>query len=299
MSSGSEMMEQVRMALVGARGELSRVVAGGEIVHEGGGFGGLHDDTEIRADQQLGEFLERRFLELPSVRVIRCEGRERIVRWNGDYLVTVDPLDGSLNYKRRVPGRDGEVALPYAATVAVFERPESPTFGDCIVAGTIDLRTGELIIAERGQGCRLLTDRGHRSSDEWIPVRTSGARTVNLREGIILGEFYYTECRELLTQIFSGERGYLRNCGSAAYEMGLVAAGVADAWISDRQKSHELGAAYRLVVEAGGVGVDLEGNHLGGRPYDFDRQVPVILAATQELADELLSRIQRVRSPQK
>jgi myo-inositol-1(or 4)-monophosphatase len=215
---------------------------------------------------------------------VTCEGRTPIDRGSGTLAVFIDPLDGSLDYKT---GR-GTFALPYSATVAVFDDATELRFRDCVIAGTIDLRTGDLLLAERGAGCTL----------NGKTCRTNGATRVDLRTGITIAEFYYPGHRRLVVELFHGEAGYLRSIGSAAFEMALVAGGIADAFCCDQQKNHELGAGYRLVVEAGGAAVDHDGQDLGDRPYVFMRQTPVVLAATRALADELVSRIQRVRALQ-
>lgn len=75
--------------------------------------------------------------------------------------------------------------------------------------------------------------------------------------------------------------------------MALVASGQAVAFICDRQKMHELGAGYALVKGAGGVVVDFEGNDLGPKEYDFNKQMPVILAANKNIVDQLIELIHK------
>lgn len=254
--------------------------SGGDVVHEGEGFGGTTTDTELRADDALGKHLTEVMLEIPDIGVVLCEGREPVQREGGRYLVAIDPLDGSLDYRQRGP----TIGLPYSATVAVFDGL-MPTFADCLVAGTIDLRSADIWVAERGRGCKV---------NEEV-ARTSGATTVDLKHRIGIAEFYYAGHRPLVLGMFDGESGYLRSIGSAAYEMALVASGGADFYVCDRQKCHELGAAFRLVVEAGGAVIDHDGEDLGSRPYRFGDQVPVIVAATDALAQELLRRVRMLR----
>ncbi len=274
----SDTLKQARWVLAGVGEE------GGKIAEEGAGFGDLKKDTEITADKILGEYFLSAFKRSlnSSPFAIQIEGLsagERQV-FNGSFeqskhYITVDPLDASLNYKLK-----GEtLGLPHSAIVGIFNKP-NPTFADCVMAGSIDFRSGDTWIAEKGKGCFLNDKR----------CGTSGKSDVDIKNGIIIGEFYYPENRELLLRLFRGEKGWLRNPGSAAYEMSLVASGQADAFICDRQKGHELGAAYLLVTEAGGYACDLAGRNLSEREYRFNSQFPVILASTQGLALKILER---------
>jgi fructose-1,6-bisphosphatase/inositol monophosphatase family enzyme len=104
---------------------------------------------------------------------------------------------------------------------------------------------------------------------------------------------YYPDNRQRLARAFAGEKGWLRSCGSAAYEMALVASGTAVAFVCGSQKQHELGAGYALVKGAGGVAVDWDGRDLGVRTYDFKTQTPVVLACNMAIADQILERLHR------
>lgn len=259
-----------------------------EVITQGLAFGDIGQDTEIKADKILGttilEVIEDVSSGLPTKIVI--EGFDEEKRTSEDKVeITwyVDPLDASLNLVKKLedPARLSTLGLPYSTAISVFSG-ESHSFSDCLTSGVIDLRSGDTWLAEKGKGAYLNLN----------PCRTSGAEKVDLGNGVIIGEFYYPQNRALLTKIFNDQKGYLRNPGSAAYEMALVASGHVDAFICDRQKSHELGTAYRLVTETDrGFVCDFEGNELGEREYNFDSQVPAILAATRELALDISQRI--------
>jgi hypothetical protein len=47
------------------------------------------------------------------------------------------------------------------------------------------------------------------------------------------------------------------------------------------------------VKEAGGYVCDFQGNDLAERVYEFNSQVPVVVAATKELANRIVNRIER------
>ena len=267
--------EIVEKALLKAYEFLPTLEGGEDVVKEGKEFGDPENDIVIRADVEIDrivlEFLRTTGIDL---KVVTEEGEETIGE-NPEYLIIADLLDGSLNWQRR--GR-----LPYTATMAILDSLE-PTFNDVQVAGTIDLRDGTLWIAEKDKGCFVNGERCY----------TSKAEKIN-KGNIIIAEFYYPDNREIVTKALKDFRGYLRNPGSAAYEMTLVADGAVDAYICNQQKNHELDPAYLLIKEAGGTVIDWNGKDLGNREYKFNAQTPVIAAATPELAQEILGKIQKV-----
>jgi len=247
---------------------------GGDIVKEGGVFGDLKNDTVIRADEEANEVILNVLKKSGTSFKVFSEECELTIGNNPAKLVAIDPLDGSLNFRRNK-------RLPYAAVMAIFGSL-NPRFSDAEIAGTIDLRIGTLWLAEKGKRCCV----------NGIRCQTSGKTEID-RESIIIGEFYYPKNREIITKAFGDFKGYLRNPGASAYEMTLVADGAVDLYISNQQKNHELGPAYLLIKEAGGTVIDFDGNDIGNRSYDFNAQTPVIAAATPELAENASRRIQK------
>ena len=256
-----------------------------QTVNLGSGFGDPVNDTEINADRQIGDALIG-FLKRCAVSEIWAEGFSPVENptYTNGLRVFIDPLDGSLNFLRS----KGNIALPYTSVISVT-RPVGSTliFGNILASGVVDLRTNEVWYAEKGKGVAF-SIYGQR-------VEANGRKVLDLGMGVVIGEFYYPENRRLLMDVFP-EKGWLRNCGSAAYEMMLVASGVADAYVCDRQKNHELGAGYLAVTEAGGAALDFDGNDLGLTVYDFNAQTPVVLGATKEIALEIVERIKKARN---
>ncbi len=252
-----------------------------EIVKTGQGFGEVSKDIELRADREIGTAILEVFRSDKTPQIVEIEGLKKFTQKNAKILRTVDPLDGSLDFLRR----RGTQGLPFCTAIAEFTAA-NPYFKDCRAAGVIDLRNGDLWLAEKGSGCNL----------NGKPCRASALKKIDKDQGpIIIGDSYYPDNRKLLAEVFSDFRGYLRDPGSAAYEMALVACGVVDAFICNQQKNDVLGAGYLLVKEAGGIAVDFEGKDIGDRLYKFDEQTPVIMAATQELAEEILERIRKAQ----
>ena len=255
---------------------------GGRMIGSGEAFGDLDDDIEIQADFLLGQAIAD-FLREKKVNCrLQIEGQKEMLLGPSpaEYYIAVDPLDGSLNFAKR--GKT--LGLPFSCSITAFSLVgDKCCFKDVEAAGCIDLRSKDLWLAEKGNGCFL---NGN-------PCHTSGITRMDIRKGIIIGEMYYPENRELLCQIFRGEKGWLRNPGSSAYEMSLVASGQVDAYICDRQKLDILGMAYLIVKEAGGSVIDFDGNDLGKKEYIFHSQTPVVLSATESLSSEILARIKQ------
>lgn len=251
----------------------------------GATFGDSENDTEIKADRVLGKLLRDHLVGEASVGRISVEGLEDVRTGQGSDWWCIDPLDGSLNYLRSGATR----GLPHSTCITVLNQIDDATFSDVRTAGVIDLRNADTWMVEGGDmfglpavtlvNCRL--------------ARTCLETKLDLGSQVVIGEMYYPENRELLARAFAGKKGWLRNPGSAAYEMALVASGEAIAYVCDRQKQHELGAAYALVKGAGGVAVDFEGKDLGSRVYDFKTQTPVVLAANQAIAEQILTLLRK------
>lgn len=267
-----------------AKKKLTRLDRGGDVIKQGGAFGDLLNDTDIRADHVIGRFLQKEFSQLEDVARVTVEGLDDFEVRNGPGLWScVDPIDGSLNYKTR----GNLIGNPYTAVVTVLSRlPGDATFDHVICAVVLDLRP--------------------KSSDIWYAWKEGGqlfgashvgvlstSRDTKLDPGsqVIMTETYYPANREKLLQLFNGQKGNYSRVGSAAYEMAIVSSGNAIAFLCCSQKNHELGATQLLVRAAGGVAVDWEGNPIGSRPYNFRAQTPIILAANQSIADEIVSRL--------
>lgn len=285
------------------------LTGGADIVHQGAAFGDLKDDTEIRADRELGELFRKSFSSAKFMaHRITVEGFAEDAYpghepfYDKGLWYCVDPLDGSLNYKLGQSLFGLPQALPYTACVTVLRKSDSAVFQDVIAVAIADLRTGDIWSASsdmvsggyRGAPPPVfnadaeLNGRSLYRGETYHQGQARRHLQLDLGSQIVIGEMYYPENREKLARAFAGKKGYLRSFGSAAFEMALVASGTAVAFVCDRQKQHELGAGYALVKGAGGVAVDWDGKDLGPHAYHFKTQTPCVLAANAAIADEIL-----------
>ncbi len=260
---------------------LKQLDEGDLITTLGSGFGELSCDTEIKADQDLGGLIISLLQDINIFGRITVEGFDDVYG-EGELWACVDPLDGSLNYA----SKGQTMGLPYSACISILSKTKNATFNDVIAAFVIDLRNGDLWFSYNDKGKRK-TYLNHKKAT------THSATKLDLGSMIVIGEMYYPENREKLFYAFKDEKGWLRNSGSAAYEMALVASGQITAFICDRQKQHELGAAYALVKGASGVALDFKGIDLGNYSYNFNEQTPVILAANMSIAKQILDKLNK------
>lgn len=223
----------------------------------------------------------KKLLASSGIPLVFCDeelGTSRIGFGEPKYTVAFDDIDGTNNYAR------GNGVLPYCTIVTIFDSPE-PRYDDAIVAGVINHPTGTIWHAVKGQG--TFRD-GHQ-------VKTSGKKELDHKKTRILLDGYMgAEHIERLGEIY--RRGWVSDFCTSGVELSLLASGSTDARINPAQKAHELGAGYLLVKEAGGVVLGFDGKPLDDKPYDFNEKVPIVAAATPELAQALLQLIGPAKS---
>jgi len=266
-----------------AKRRLRTIKDGEGVAAEGVIYGDLLNDVEIVADIELGKIFRKFYAGQACTGVLTVEGQRDEQIGNGECWICIDPLDGSLNYARR----GLTLGLPYTACITIFDRFLGAKFCNIIAAGVIDLRNGDIWVSV------LKPTGSFRSTLNGYVLQHDQDCTLDIGSNIVFGEMYYPENRELLFNLFHGQKGYLRNPGSAAYEMAMVASGNAVAYICDRQKCHELGAAYALVKGSGGVVVDIYGNPLDDVDFIFNSQQSVVLAINQAIADEIVAALKK------
>jgi myo-inositol-1(or 4)-monophosphatase len=180
-----------------------------------------------------------------------------------EYQWIIDPLDGTTNFIHGFPS--------YAVSIALIHR------GQATQAVIYDPSRNELFTASRGGGA-FLNDRRVRVSgllryhDALVGTHVPGSAsdlTVNPRYADMLAE-----CASA------------RRMGSTVLDLAYVACGRLDAFCGARLKPWDLAAGGLLVLEAGGLIADFDGeqNWLASGN---------VLAATPKLFPQMLSYLQR------
>lgn len=168
----------------------------------------------------------------------------------------LDPVDGTLNYARGLPG--------WCAAVALLD-------GDAALASAVfDPGAGALYRAQRGAGATL----------DGAPLRVAGAPA--LADATVAT---FVDARRRSPEIVAGTEavlrrvGALRASGCGSLELAWVAAGRLHAWVQADVEPWDWHPGALLVAEAGGVA------RAAGRWR--------VAAATPALADELLGLLPR------
>lgn len=185
----------------------------------------------------------------------------------GDVRVVIDPIDGSLNAKRRLP--------LYSVSIAVAS---GPTMGDVEIAYVYDLGRDEEWWARRGEGVHAGSGRLAPLGGE-RPFEIVGLESANPR--------VVAACAEQLAA--AGARR-LRAIGSIALSLAFVAGARFDAMLSLYDcRSVDAAAGQMLVRELGGEVVFPDA---GGDPASvslgLDMRSRVLAAANRDILDGLL-----------
>ncbi len=187
-----------------------------------------------------------------------------------DLCWIIDPLDGTTNFAHGIP--------PWAVSVALVEQ------GRPIAGVVLDVTTGELFSAARGQG---LTANGK-------PARVS--RTPTLADSLISTGFPYRDQRyadeylAVLKMLMARTRGVRRH-GAAAVDLAWTACGRFDGFFEINLSPWDVAAGVLLIEEGGGIATDFRG--------DADPVFrPHVVAANSMLHAHLLRLTQPLRASQ-
>lgn len=195
-----------------------------------GDFVSIMDRT---ADQKLRDELTS---ILPGAGILSEE--DKPVKGDGQWRWIIDPLDGTTNYL---------AGLPYwAVSVALEDRSGVRSGWGELVFGVIYLPVlDRLYLTRKGHGAKcngkvieLDKPRLLRRStiSHWWPM--SGKQMSGFQS--VIGSLH-------------GRVGGIRNLGSPAAELALVAHGELDGFFATDMETHDLAAGVLLVQEAGGV----------------------------------------------
>ncbi len=179
----------------------------------------------------------------------------------------VDPIDGTREFIQGIP--------EWCVSVGLLEA------GRPVAGGILNPATGELILGAEDLG---VTRNG---------VEVGITRTSDLRGALVLASRSEVKRREW--SAFWQEPVSVRNVGSVAYKLGLVAAGLADAtWTLVPKHEWDVVGGAALVMAAGGVVMRPDGD-----PVLFNQENPKLpgFVATgpglREATLELIGRVGR------
>jgi len=244
-------------------------------------------DTALRVDvaceKAILDFL--RETRIP-IRVISEEHGQVDIGEHPRYVGILDGLDGSSAYKKE-RGR-----ARYGTMFGIFNGLD-PKYRDYVASGIMEQPTQRLFFARKGRGAFVATGNIH------TPIHSSGRTHLDTETRIYIDEYF-----KINRETFSDKLRTVRlkpeafSSESSAVYYADVACGAADLALECTRKNNlEIAVAYGLEREAGAVMVDLEGVDIGDKKYlEFGQQekIPIITAATRELAKNLIRHNERV-----
>ena len=182
--------------------------------------------------------------------------------------LVLDPVDGSDNWAQ---------GLPLSALSCAVLPADAPLHPDWVEAALVGpLEPGTPLIAVKGSGAWRGKQRLH----------TFGVR--NVAEATISVELNHHSPSPGLARLMTAARG-VRCYGCASRAISLVAEGATDAHVDARGRltAESYLAAARLVIEAGGWVVGLNGTPLAA-PESLTDRVSLVAASSRTLCDEIV-----------
>jgi myo-inositol-1(or 4)-monophosphatase len=196
-------------------------------------------------------------------------GRQKIGTGMPRHRLVLDPVDGSDNWARGLP------LSALSCAVLPVDAPLHPDWVEAALVGSLEQDTTPLI-ALKGSGAWHGNDR----------LETSKLR--NIARAMISVEPNHHSPSPGLTRLMVAARG-VRCYGCASRALSLVATGATDAHVDARGRltAESYLAAARLVIEAGGWVVGLDGSSLAVAE-SLTKRVSLVAASSRELCDEIV-----------
>lgn len=184
------------------------------------------------------------------------------------HRLILDPVDGSDNWAQGLP------LSALSCAVLSVDAPLHPDWVEAALIGPLEQDTP--LIALKGLGAWREKER----------LWTSGVR--NVAKAMISVELNHHCPSPDLTRLMSVARG-VRCYGCASRALAMVADGATDAHVDVRGRltAESYLAAARLVIEAGGWIVGLDGARLAA-PESLTGRLGLIAASSRELCDEIV-----------
>jgi len=217
------------------------------------------DDPITKADLEIDEILKR-MLPRNDEAWLSEETADSPERLNSSKIWIVDPLDGTREFVEGVP--EWCISIGYVVD------------GIAVAGGITNPETNETIIGAVGEGIYLNGERCESSSKSSLDRATVLASNSEIRRG----EW----------DKFANAGMVVKPCGSVAYKLGLVAAGIADAtWTLVPKNEWDVAGGVALLNAGGGFSLRKD-----GRSVLFNQSastlLPGLIACGSELKSDVL-----------
>jgi len=245
-------LERIARALHRAAEALAPYTSGA-IAHTLKDRGDPLTEADLAVNRVLYETLPR-----PGEGWLSEETRDDSERLRHARVWVVDPIDGTQEFVQGIP--------EWCVSIGLVEE------GVPVAGGIMNPATGETVIGAVGHGVEL----------NGAPVRVS--RRPTLDGAVVLASRSETNRGEW--DRFAGAPFEVRPCGSVAYKLGLVAAGVVDlTWTLVPKSEWDVAGGAALVRAAGGQVLLSDGSE---RAFNLpNTKLPDFLAGPSGLLDQL------------
>ncbi|WP_069807643.1 inositol monophosphatase family protein [Vulcanisaeta thermophila] len=232
-------------------------------------------DVTRRIDQEVEDFVINtlRSEGLRALVLTEESGTVRIGDGEPEYIVVMDPLDGSLNFTLGIPF--------YSVSIAMGRYRENANFG-VLTNGVVNfIPRGVVYYGELNKG---FTIRGYDdvSIEEDIdrPV-ASIYMEPTVEDGVL---------RNLRNAYEKLGRFKIRSLGSASLEMTMAALGKLLFFmdVRNRLRIFDIAGAYVIAKSSGALAMTLGGNDLSSIPLDLGIRLSVIVTRSVDVARLLL-----------
>lgn len=226
----------------------------------------VHDhsvvDIATAGDRQISKALHVQIRKIiPEAKILSeesgCTGDPESV-----ITIAIDDLDGTDNFFR------APALLPWCTVITILQS-RKPRFSDVVACGILDHHSGISWKAARGKGIRISGASGR-------PENILRKSRPSLDKRCLVLFDHYAAGSQTTRYSFLHDRYWVKDFGSSAIHLAMLASGMADAYVNVSHKAHELGAGYLLIREAGGIVTDFSGRDLGEKLYEFDQRYEVL-----------------------
>lgn len=207
-------------------------------------------------------------------------GFKKIGKNKPEYVIVLDPVDGTYNSLKDIPFYSAAVAIGRIDkfTDNLEELINNLKMKDLEVGVVRNIATGDTYYAEKGKGAHFLR-KGEKKS---ISISNSS----NLKDSSI-GLFAHDISIDTLKFIKDRRFRRIRLFGSIALEMCYVAKGALDAFINVNETTRlcDIAAGYVIIKEAGGIVTDKNGQEVN---LDLDVNSKVSVICSNEMLHKKL-----------
>lgn len=233
-----------------------------------------HSDFVSEVDGAAEEAIIKILLDAyPNHSILAEESGSQRGQKQSDYQWIIDPLDGTTNFLHGFP--------KYCVSIALLHR-------DVLSQAVIyDPVSNELFTASRGQGAYL---NDHRIR---VSKRTDLSESL-IGTGFPFRDLSFMEAYLAMFKAVIPKTAGIRRPGSAALDLAYVASGRYDGFWEIGLSPWDIAAGCLLIIEAGGMVSDLEGNDhylksgqvVAGNPKIFPQLTEII---SPYITDQLLA----------